>query len=325
MSIYEFFNSRDIAEHCRNIGYKFTAIETAYIIWRSNHHTLEEKHKAWQEVINTMPDEKLPFCCWANNSLHNFLHSLMQWQNQFIQEFSAPNGAYIYTISNLSKATGKYCSFDSLHFRSYRACLQYLKQTSLDDRAERIRISKHRLYSSLMLKNEEDFPQGNVAIVLDGSLSLLAIEPAEEKIDADDQFWSTASTVFEEMPIAIPSPFRRGDIVTDVSEIIEDHPPRKPLVLDSFPCIDDSIEEKRGTTHCERVVKAWFQTPDGDVMWMYYDDFLDLEYFDLADDHFLHNMSKHLRGEITTATLLRRHQAHLRRKEKKVMLRRLLK
>ena len=57
MNIYDFFNSRDIAAHCQKIGHKFTATEMAYIVWHSNHHTLADKHTAWQEIIDTMPDE----------------------------------------------------------------------------------------------------------------------------------------------------------------------------------------------------------------------------------------------------------------------------
>ena len=160
-----------------------------------------------------------------------------------------------------------------LYFRSYRACLQYLKQTRPDDRSERVRISKHRLYSALMHKNEEDFSDERNAIVVDENLTLLAIEPVEEGINARKQFGAFVSTVFEEMPIAIPSPFRRGDIVTDVSESSEEHTARKPFVLDGFPCIGNSLEEKQGAARCERVVKGWFQYPDGDVMWMLYDDY----------------------------------------------------
>ena len=57
--IYNFFNSRDVAEHCKNIGQIFTAAEAAYIVWRSNHNTLADKHKAWQEIINIMSDMEL--------------------------------------------------------------------------------------------------------------------------------------------------------------------------------------------------------------------------------------------------------------------------
>ena len=73
MNIYDFFNSRDVAEHCKNIGHKFTAMEIAFLVWQSNEHTLAEKHTAWQKIIDTMPDEPLPEYYWINNSLHDFL------------------------------------------------------------------------------------------------------------------------------------------------------------------------------------------------------------------------------------------------------------
>ena len=49
-NLYEFFNSKDIAAHCKNIGHIFTALEMAYIISRSEYPTLEQKHHNQQPV-----------------------------------------------------------------------------------------------------------------------------------------------------------------------------------------------------------------------------------------------------------------------------------
>ena len=88
MNIYEYFNSKDIAEHCQNINYKFSAIETAYIVWYSDHHTLSQKHKAWQEIINIMPDEQFhPYWDMKNHTLHGFLHTYIRLQNEYIEDF----------------------------------------------------------------------------------------------------------------------------------------------------------------------------------------------------------------------------------------------
>jgi hypothetical protein len=66
VNIYEFFNSKDIAEHCRKINHQFTAIEMAYIIWFSDYHSLREKHEAWQYLIDNYSDEQLPKGKWCN-------------------------------------------------------------------------------------------------------------------------------------------------------------------------------------------------------------------------------------------------------------------
>ena len=75
MNIYKYFNSRDIAEHCKKLGHSFSGWDMALLISQSNHHTLQEKAQAWQEIIDTMPDE------YDNgDSLHQFLRDYIDRQ-----------------------------------------------------------------------------------------------------------------------------------------------------------------------------------------------------------------------------------------------------
>ena len=56
MNIYELVNSRDIREHLQNIGFAPNAPESAWLVYQSNNHTIEEKHDAWRWIIANMPD-----------------------------------------------------------------------------------------------------------------------------------------------------------------------------------------------------------------------------------------------------------------------------
>ncbi len=60
MDIYKFFNSRDVAEHCRSIGHRFNAVESAVMVSRSNSHTMAEKLAAYREIIAEYPDMEIP-------------------------------------------------------------------------------------------------------------------------------------------------------------------------------------------------------------------------------------------------------------------------
>ena len=51
MHIYNFINSKDIQANWKNINYTPTALESAWLVWQSKNHTLEEKHKAWEEIL----------------------------------------------------------------------------------------------------------------------------------------------------------------------------------------------------------------------------------------------------------------------------------
>ena len=50
--ILQFVNSKDIRKHLGEIGYTFSALEAAWLIWQNQKVTLKEKHRAWNRVIH---------------------------------------------------------------------------------------------------------------------------------------------------------------------------------------------------------------------------------------------------------------------------------
>ena len=98
MNIYDYFNSPDVAEYCKKMNHIFSAVEMAYIVWRSEHHTMLEKHIAWQEIIDTMPDET--FSTWTTKlSLHEFLKKQIQDEKILIKDFCTTKENCIYLYS----------------------------------------------------------------------------------------------------------------------------------------------------------------------------------------------------------------------------------
>ncbi len=94
--IYAFINSEDVARHCREIGHRFTAIQSAYLIDHSYRHTLGEKHRAFLWVTEHMQDEEMLFGSEGRaavregrkpETLHCFLEKYMHLQNQCLDEF----------------------------------------------------------------------------------------------------------------------------------------------------------------------------------------------------------------------------------------------
>ena len=118
MNIYEYFNSRDVAEHCKKLGRCFSGREMAYLIWQSNHHSLAQKIAAWEELICTMPDEEL-----EGGGLHHFLRSYITRLQQFISEFQADTEDYVYSYETLyAYAPERYLNGRVL-YASYDDCL----------------------------------------------------------------------------------------------------------------------------------------------------------------------------------------------------------
>ena len=52
VDVCRFINSKDIRDYLRSINYQFTPIEAAWLIYYCRELTLQEKHAAWQELID---------------------------------------------------------------------------------------------------------------------------------------------------------------------------------------------------------------------------------------------------------------------------------
>ena len=57
--IYSYLNSKDVEEHCRSIGHKFNSLESCFIINDCYRISVQEKHRLFREIMETMPDSAL--------------------------------------------------------------------------------------------------------------------------------------------------------------------------------------------------------------------------------------------------------------------------
>ena len=319
--IYEFFNSRDIAEHCYKIGYQFTTIETAYIVWHSNHHSLEEKHNAWNEIINTLPDEQFR-SNWdfEGYTLHSFLRTYMCLQNEFIKDFCTTKERYIYSYATLQKYEDCYRP-DDIFFDNYDACLDALKTNEIDDdtydEIAKVKISRHKLYSSRVSFRDA---QEQESIIFDKKLCPFDIEPAYES-EGEKRFLSPANG-FYEMWVAIPTPFHKGDIVMDVDVYIDYTKRHRPFILDRIPYWQKNADNGENcATEVDRLLKlgvdwtdmqecVYLQDSNGEIYWDHAFNYLDMEYYReelCGTENFLTAVSSAMQGKISVEDLLRSH------------------
>ena len=98
MNIYDYFNSRDVAEHCQRIGHKFNALESAVMINRSSSRTLAEKHTAYRAIIAEYPDmeieHRLPD--YRAKSLHKVLETIIAYEEKVLEAFLMPESNAVY-------------------------------------------------------------------------------------------------------------------------------------------------------------------------------------------------------------------------------------
>ena len=324
--IYEYFNSRDILEYCSKIKYDFSCIEAAYLVWHSNHHTLVEKHIAWQIIIDTMPDESF-HRNWDFNghTLHSFLKTYMDLQNEFITNFCTPSTDYIYTYSSSQYPNDEY-DFDNIFFNSYEACVTSLKKYIVDsnpyDEITKVKISRQRLYSS---STSFDEAISSESIIFNKHLQILDIEASNRETEKDNHFLLPPHG-FYGMWVAIPSPFKRGDIVTDINSYDKNAKKHTPLLLERIPYWKCNAENGDDCTeHIEQLLNIgvdwtdmqagfWFQDNNGEIYWDHGYDYLDLEYYRdelVGVETFLFAVSSYMQGKIRIEELLQAHSVIL--------------
>lgn len=334
MNIYDFFNSKDISEYCQKIGYKFTSIETAYIIWLSDHHTLAEKHSAWQEVIDAMPDEDFPENWdFDGNTLHSFLKIYMRLQNEFINDFLQSNGNYVYTSETLNINDDTFTSEDIM-YSNYESCVSALKKYSIEDdpynELNKVKIVRQPLYSNPI---SFDNAIESECIVYDKLLNPLCINTRQYDV-ADDKKYLNATMGFYEMWVAIPTPFMQGDIVTVKYSYDTIKKKHKPFVLELLPyqrrnhSNNDAKEYEKyylnlGVDWTDMDTCLWLQDNDGEIYWDHQHCYLDLEYYRdelVGKEKFLRAFSSHIQGKISTEDLLRCHSIILREEHAKELM-----
>ena len=317
MNIYEFFNSKDIAEYCQKIDYKFTAIEMSYMIWYSDHHTLAEKHMAWQEIIDTMPDEQFyPSWDMDGHTLHSFLRTYMRLQNEYIVDFCKTKEGYMYTYESLNKNDDIFHS-DGIFYNSYDVCLSAIQKYTIEDdpydELEQVKIKRHILYSFPVSFEKSKQCEG---LIFNKQLKPLDIEHIDCEKD-DERKLIDISYGFYQMWIAIPTPFNKGDIVT-VKHLNGKY---KPFILEKVPWWrrngnNDNIKENTeywlnlGVDWSDMDLCAWFQDDSGEIFWNHKYCYLDLEYYRgefKGTENFLIAVSNCMQGKISVEELLRSH------------------
>ena len=94
-TIFQYINSIDIREYLKNIGYNFNPLEAAWLIYQCDNITITEKHAAWTDLIESMPDWSIPdrYECIGRDSLHEFLREYINVEDECISRFKDSTGA----------------------------------------------------------------------------------------------------------------------------------------------------------------------------------------------------------------------------------------
>lgn len=300
MEILRFVNSKDIREHLRNIGYEFHSLEAAWLIYQCRDATIEEKHKAWNELIETMPDcpiEKRTNTV-TQDSLHAFLRQYMELEDKYINEFCDEKHAdtfeddkpFVYKVKYIYSDGSEY-DWDTVF-------------SSLDALHETIMKPEEDVISIQCDKMRIDRINSRQTAYLTPSFDFLRMDPG--RIDSDkesDLFWG----VFDGLWFEFPTPFQKGDIVWD---------PNKPEGVCAGPfvttgvCLEgienDKTKEnlRKNGDSSDMCAGGFFLNEDGSIYGECMSNYMDLEFYDkelTGPKRTLIALSNFLKGEIDPA------------------------
>ncbi len=199
MNIYDFLNSRSIAEHWKKIDYQPDSLETAWIVYFNSELTLSEKWKYWEEIINTMPDMEIirrPNCPHYD-SLHGFLNRFMALSRRFIDWF------YDYTNSvyTLKAADNDYL-FDAV-FSSMDSLKDFISSEGFED-----------VDSFVVQKTEiDDYHRWPASLKLNKELKSICQDTWDYGSFPCNKEEDDILLAFEGMWFDFPVPFKKGDVI----------------------------------------------------------------------------------------------------------------
>lgn len=291
MDIYEYFNSQDVAEHCKKLDRRFTGREMAYLIWQSNHHTLYQKIAAWTGLVQTMPDEmhkdfEEAGCC----GLHDFLRKYIDRLKQFLADFEKNTGGFAYSYERLYADSDCRFNDESPLFTSYGLCVATaVAETAGKDEVTALRVKKRKICDQSATHDESPM----LFLTRDAEPMDVHIAPYRGEEDL-----LVTPFGFYGMFVDIPTPFKPGDIVAAAS----------PWGTKSEPMVVNKLPEEGGKDIVDMCANLWDLDSHRRLICDEFSSVLSLEYYHgelKKHRRFLVALRNHVQGSLPLEELLR--------------------
>ena len=281
MDIFRFINSRDIREYLKIRNYPFTSLEAAWLIYQCRCATIKEKHEAWQELIQTMPD-----CAVAerphtarHESLHQFLKEYIRTEDEILDWFFRDEKDAIYNCEFWEYAM--WCPGGE-YFDSFQKCLK-----AYTDR----RLGKMTFKITKQILNSDQCTY----VIFSADNEPLKFDTSWYPEGGDEILYG----VLGGLEFDFPTPFTKGDILCE-SEVYEMNPSLRAdlFVITDLPACSKNESYRDG---CRMKVWGFFLKYDGTLQYEDMYNYMNLEYFrgELSGKkRILKALSNYIKGEI---------------------------
>ncbi|MDR0978536.1 MAG: hypothetical protein LBL91_01105 [Lachnospiraceae bacterium] len=244
MDEYSLISSKAIAKHCKEINHKFNTEEVAVLIYRNKNMTVDEKILAYEEILENYPDMEVT-------------------QHNYSKEYGTVKGLIKQEIERVKNDIKKLETEEENYIYYYNP--YYISADSYDDNEiSNIFTNINDLFESISKKNEENNDIGEFLLykkhINEIEREITEIKEKQiQKINAkyrvrnnkfelleiyDDYiYWFNGS--ISDIFIKIPTPFKKGDLLTSQEEYFKDSPPKKVFVLSDIITWYEDFDKRR--------------------------------------------------------------------------------
>lgn len=203
----ELIDSKAIREYLSGIAFVPSMFEAAYIIDTSKKLTLKEKHKLWNEIIETTSDENLEKeFKFGQLTLHDFLSEYMKIQNMLCERFLKKEKNVVYTCSSgvLTEPSGKPIIKDPFYWCNLYANLDLCIQDAFEKQYPPCDVRKHYIKTN---SGDVDYRCIWTDFSKDGEIT--NIGEVFVLNDRDSEIYQ----FFKLETVSIPLPFKKDDLI----------------------------------------------------------------------------------------------------------------
>ncbi len=300
MDIYNHLNSKDVAKHCRKLNWQFNALEMAFIINECKTLPLCEKHSLYAEIMDTMPDIKIPETLqhlfidesfFATLKLHIEKEKLIL--NKIINGGSDKEYTYVY-----------HDEYADINFESEEVYPDY--STAVKKMLEEIHDWSEnapdiKIYGTVIMRTFRERSTCEALFYQNGNI--ISVSDYNEK----------PRDLFEYFGIYVPVPFQKGDILITADRSQLD---RHIMILDNVWYWDCSKKERachKKSFHSEDMFAYGYCVDENARLYKgHIYDYYNLEYYTGSidsNDRLLKSVSAFIKNEIDLEMLLTAYDA----------------
>ena len=288
MKAIDFVNSKDIREYWEEIGYESSALESAWLIWQGKNQSLNEKHLAWSNLIDSSTDCSIPAGAFdlPQKSLHNFLSRYIEIDEELIKAFYTEGDHAVFSYRMYFDDDGDREWYNEpAMFNTFEEAYEHAKDGGEPPHPNFIEFVKTYIGS----EGKQIFVRFNL------EKEIVRVDESDYLTDSKD--YEIFQEVFRNMSFAFPIPFKKGDIVSTTRGLYT-----RPSYSGGTYVFENVVTED----NCTFVTGYGV---DGNGVAYYHRDH---DYMDLVrnvtplinEDKMLLPISKYLSGEIDLALLL---------------------